>query len=428
MRRWVGRALIVVFLATAVGIGVWRGRPAQPEVQAVPLEEPVTFRRLAMVSSTEGWALDEENRILRADGGPERWVRVTPEGVTPDEALRVAFAFLDAERAWVAFGAGGPDAGPFQVAFTADAGETWQTRGPIPVGGYTGGEALGAIQLIFADDQHGWFLGQVHPGMHGVEPFLFATADGGRSWQLVMQTRPTDEAPASEKAFKGSYSTPYGPEVLAFVSPSRGLAGTGSLAVTTDGGHTWEAVDLPDPPDPPELAEPFGYVRPPRFTSEEHGYVLADLYEYEDVACPPCDRFLAPPKATYLYVTEDQGESWQVCPCPHPGATVVFRDAQHGWLLAPTREQEGETQSPALFGTDDGGRSWEPLAEAVPFTAQAQLSLLDGERGLAWEPEPAQGKPALFVTQDGGQTWEPLEPRLVTLEAGAGEASRSGEG
>lgn len=426
MGRWTGRALMVVFLAAAVGIGLWQARTAQPEVQAVPPGEPVTFRRLEMVSPTQGWALDEENRILRADGGPERWVRVTPEGVTADEELRVVAAFLDAERAWVAFGTNGPGEGPFQLVSTNDGGATWETRGPIPVSEYTGGEALGALQLTFADDQHGWFLGQVHPGMHGVEPFLFATADGGWSWELVMHTRPTEDAPATEKAFKGSYSTPYGPEVLAFVTPSRGLAGTGSLALTGDGGRSWETVEVPEPPNLPELAEPFRYMRPPRFTSDDHGYVLADFYESEDVACPPCDRFLAPPKATYLYVTEDQGASWQVCACPQPGAAVVFRDAQHGWLLAPAREDGNESPGPVLYGSDDRGLTWEPLAEKVPFTVQAQLSLLDDERGLAWEPEPEEGKPALFATQDGGRTWEALEPRLVTIEGGAGPAGESG--
>ncbi|HEY8531402.1 MAG TPA: hypothetical protein VIL08_04060, partial [Limnochorda sp.] len=278
-------------------------------------------------------------------------------------------------------------------------------------------------QLIFVDDEHGWFLGQVHPGMHRVEPFLFATQDGGRTWELVMHTRPTEEAPSSEKPFKGSYSTPYGPEVLAFVTPTRGLAGTGSLALTTDGGRTWEAVDLPEPPNAPRLAEPYWYVRPPRFTSKGHGYVLADLYEYEDVACPPCDQFLAQPKATYLYVTEDQGASWEVYACPQPGVTVVFRDARHGWLLAAQREEAGG--GAALFGTDDRGLSWKSLAERVPFTAQARLSFLDAERGLAWEPEPGEGQPALFVTRDGGKTWEAVEPRLVTLEAGA-EGGRGG--
>lgn len=424
MGRWAGWALIVVFLAAAVGMGLWQARLSRPEVQAVPPEEPVTFRRLEMMSPTEGWAVDEQHRILRADGGPERWVRVTPEGVTAAGELRLAAAFLDARRAWVAFGTPGPEESPFQVVATEDGGETWESRGSIPVGDYTGGEALGAIQLTFVDDQHGWFLGQVHPGMHGVEPFLFATRDGGRSWELIMHTRPVEGAAASEKPFKGSYSTPYGPEVLVFLSPSRGLAGTGNLALTTDGGRAWEAVELPEPPNPPELAEPFRYVRPPRFTSQDHGYVLADLYAYEDVACPPCDRFLAPPKATYLYVTEDQGASWEVCACPQPGAAVVFRDARHGWLLAARNEDEGE--GAALYGTDDRGLTWKPLAERVPFTVQAQLSFLDAERGLAWEPEPQKGKPALFATKDGGRTWEAVEPRLVILEIGAERGRRGG--
>src|SRR5438552_7664217 len=58
------------------------------------------------------------------------------------------------------------------VLGTTDAGATWNKRG-ILGGPLTLEEPSGATEIRFADDQHGWAF----------EPALYATSDGGASWQ-----------------------------------------------------------------------------------------------------------------------------------------------------------------------------------------------------------------------------------------------------
>lgn len=416
MGSWARRGVLLAFLLAVVAMGLWQNRSAPPELQTAPLVDPLRLQGLAMFSPSEGWAVDADRRILRAEGGPDRWVPVTPSGIATGGTEWVGLAGLDPQRAWVAFTPAGAGQGTVHLVATADGGQTWEDRGSIPVGEATGGEGFRPLQITFLDDRHGWFYGQVYPGMHGVVPFLWATDDGGRSWELVLPAQAGDAGGGIP--FRGAYSTPYGPELLVFLTPAQGWIGTGSLLQTRDGGSTWHEAAIPGPPDAPALAQPFRYVRPPRFTDEGHGWVVVDLYEEEDVACPPCDQFLAPPKASYLLVTQDGGEGWQALPLPAPGALVVFRDARHGWLLAPA---QGEG-SAVLSRTSDGGRSWERLADDLPFGDEARLMWLEAGDGLAWVPQAAEGAPALFQTRDGGRTWEPLEPRLTLVETGRKDA------
>lgn len=413
MRSWSLLGLVAA-LGVMLALVLTRDRGPQPEMQAHLAGEPVAFQRLVMTTATEGWAIDEDGRILRAEEGPQEWREVGPEDLGQEDGARVAAAFLDGRRAWVAVGDGPGGAGRFRVYRTRNAGSEWERVGEIQVDERVAGEALGGVQLTFVDDAHGWFLGQIHPGMHRVEPFLFATEDGGASWRLVMTTLPSPEGQLPEHPLKGSYSLPYGSEVLAFVSPRRGLAGTGRLWLTTDGGASWLPVELPSPPDPPELAEPFTYARPPRFTSGEDGYVVVDLYPSEDVYCPPCDQFAASPQASYLYRTDDGGDSWVARKLPIPGGVVAFSDARHGWLLGREGREDGQGGRTVLHRTADGGETWQAVARELPIPPTARLDRLDEERGFAWDAEPPEGDgSALWTTANGGREWQAVEAHLV---------------
>jgi photosystem II stability/assembly factor-like uncharacterized protein len=368
------------------------------------------FVKVRFFDAAAGWGVDSLGNVLRTTKGMISWKNVSPPGAKPGVGpSEVTAFFLDPAHAWAVYRPeGGGPLNSVVVWSTADTGQTWKKSDPIQVSD----EGLAPVQLFFSDETHGWFLGQIYPGMNHVFAVLYATQDGGATWTLV-----SDSTTGGEKALPGSYSLPYGSDLVTFVDDRRGFAGGENLYQTTDGGATWTAAALPDPPNAPALANPFGYVAPPQFATPQDGILVHTLYLYDNVFCPPCDISDKLPAAVTVYFTHDGGETWTPVPAPDNLGQAGLADDRRGWFVG--RENTGSANA-SIYLTNDGGQTWTLQAKDSPVPVCARLEFagdtiyaqsLDVHGTYPVQADSfraAWSQPFLYESKDGGKTWAPV--------------------
>jgi photosystem II stability/assembly factor-like uncharacterized protein len=131
------------------------------------------------------------------------------------------------------------------------------------------------------------------------------------------------------------------------------------------------------------------------------------------------------PEAQYFYFTHDGGQSWVPRPSPVKIGTVVFLDAQRGWLLGKSDPDSDATTQ--LYQTLDGGETWSQVAADCPLPLGSELQFVDDLNGFAYYPYSAsyyyrvfdtraptsdQNSP-LYRTSDGGRSWETVELQII---------------
>jgi photosystem II stability/assembly factor-like uncharacterized protein len=374
---------------------------------AMPLPsggEVVHLQQLKMFTIESGWGIDKQGRVLWTTSGMQDWKNTLP-AISGEMQFQTSAFFLDANTAIVVYGS--DPAVPPEIWHTEDGGETW-----LQGGGLTGPLLPGLLplQLEFVDPLHGWFLGQVYTGMHRVEIVLFETLDGGLTWELIHTSHPDFSVPAQTGFLRGSYSLPYGRELMAFLDPTTGFAGNGSLYTSRDSGRSWLPVNLPIPEEYPVLVWPYNYISPPRFSSPSDGHVLMNIYEYEQTFNPPGDIFDGLPQALFIFITEDGGLTWSPHPAPAASGEAFFLDTEHGWFLGTDDLEEAGAK---LFFTSNHGQSWKLLQGKTPFPFGTKLYFIDEGNGWALLDAPdANTGVSMYTTRDGGLTWGSLAPRL----------------
>jgi photosystem II stability/assembly factor-like uncharacterized protein len=191
---------------------------------------------VSFVDDRNGWALTERGgTILSTRDGGENWSR----DFLSSTSVRGGGFFLDGQRGWIAFTAGG-------VFRTVDGGETWQ------LGPSVNGVTLGQTNIYFTDENNGWIAGWrgrkigVRSGIefskYLSDGMVARTTDGGRSW--------TRHDVRTDRFLWD----------VIFLNELQGWAvgSFGSLLYSIDGGVTWKAqasgteeilrkVDFPSP-------------------------------------------------------------------------------------------------------------------------------------------------------------------------------------
>jgi photosystem II stability/assembly factor-like uncharacterized protein len=221
-------------------------------------------------------------------------------------------------------------------------------------------------------------------GMGHVYVALFRTADGGASWEILVDPHTSTDLQACGKtgmAFRtdqtgwvtfdcgGRYDIPF-------------------LDRTADGGSTWGTLELPPPEADPDLYGQGAACWPHSPTLFEPGVGVLAL---------ECARWDGDTRSTeaYLYSTSDGGVSWETG--PYPGGKLTLIDRDTGWALGRQ-----------IHRTTDGGRSW-TLVKEVNW--DGQFSFLNGE--LGWAVARAEEKIALVKTTDGCRTWDEIAPQVA---------------
>jgi len=222
------RGLVAALVSLAAGTALAAEPALQIEVLASPVQ--VRLRGLSAYSDEIAWASGREGTVLRTRDGGKHWDVFKVPG-----AGELDFRDVQAFGADVALvmGAGPGDAS--RVYRTADGGRTWTLvlRNP---------DAEGFFDCMDFNGESGRLLGDPVKGRFQV----FATDDGGRSWRWT-------KGPKSEK------------DEAAFAASGTCLVRTlGGTAIVTGGAHArvhflpdrfegkgdWHALEVPSVPSP----------------------------------------------------------------------------------------------------------------------------------------------------------------------------------
>ena len=422
----VGAALAVVVAVAAVGLLVWallatRGDesvsgpgPASPLTAELVLDRPSpVFGAIDFVSDDEGWMLVAGGLLRTTDGG-ESWT----------EAARVTGAdidFADEDHGWIVGRSG-------SIYATTD-GESWIEQ--------DSGTDVNLSGVYAASDQEAWAVGTGDASSDSSFPMptvLLHTIDGGSAWRTTSLPPWTQ---FTEVTFVGADGWAAGRICALADRPQLGETNCRDVLRpvifrTTDGGASWTLLEPADMDALTNLV----------FLSGEAGWAGAAAN------CGPlhgpCDS--GPAKTT------DGGLTWELMPIPDIGSVYAldFSDAETGWVLGQPRCQDANCPI-HLFGTTDGGKSWQqqpdiPLASPVAhfqarghelFVTGDGVALRSGDSGATFEP---MRHPALTLalldfadadtgyavegldlirTDDGGSNWHrvgPLRSAPVALE------------
>lgn len=356
-----------------------------------------------MVDADTGWAIGSSGRLLRTADGGAHWGDVSPaELAFSDDGLFI----LDGSTAWVT-----PSIPPCyredcnpaglmeaEVWKTEDGGESWTASRPFQLGTADGGGRVPyyrPAELQFVDPLNGWLLTSVDHRMRRVFYRLFATSDGGRTWnRLVDETN----GPPLVEAFD-----------VAFFSSEEGfLVGEGPqeyydsdhLYYSADAGVHWRRAELE------------GLV-PWQISSVESIQIEAlspAVMSFDSRAqsmqsrSTDCDPALLERHALLLSPTGGQIRPWRESRSWEARGSYYFMNEDLGWRLVVP----GAGLSNTLDRTRDGGVTWQ-LIRRVAWQ-EAQFSFVDERTG--WAVVSLGEESALVRTTDGGQSWGVIRPIL----------------
>jgi photosystem II stability/assembly factor-like uncharacterized protein len=164
--------------------------------------------------------------ITTTDGG-RTWTESPPAGMPPALAGEGAFAASGTcIAAWgdlnVWFGTGGPNGA--RVFRSQDGGRTWEVS-PTPL---AAGRTAGVFSVVFTDERRGVIVGGDYTREREVDANVAVTTDGGKTWELGTAGRPNGYRSCVAILRRGKSP------VLLAVGPS-------GSDHSRDGGRTWAA-------------------------------------------------------------------------------------------------------------------------------------------------------------------------------------------
>lgn len=378
----------------------------------------LAFSRIQMLDRANGWGLSNQGVLRTADGG-KTWNVILSVDAGPTmsrELPPVNAAFVDRARAWVCRVAI-EQSGPVEVSRTTDGGVHWATmavpRSPKAL--YPDGSLQGC-GLAILNDRTAWLMLVPEHGMGSEPGELYRTSDGGSSWQFV------SAAYTGSGSLPHGGQIEFRDAKTGWLLGSVDTTTPSIFSVTEDGGVTWcrddlplpkglsvakrEIQGLPDLPMPPDEVQLEVQDLPQFFAADRRQGVLPS-------------RFMTGPyeSAKYfivIYRTFDGGRTWQpgepIGPVVFPISASDFANIEKGWVWSVSQPAiPGK-----LYSTADGGKTWAVVAGNLPqLMAEReiqQLDFVDGEYGWALTaPHLVAGQPVqtteLFGTVDGGKTW-----------------------
>jgi WD40 repeat protein len=155
---------------------------------------------------------------------------------------------------------------------------------------------------FYLSESIGWALESVDPAGSGdVQLVLRKTADGGETWEVILD--PTDTA----AALPGFLATGmiFADEDYGWITQdSQGFQVLVYLQVTQDGGVTWEGMEMPAPETAPDIFKDCACgLYDPKLESPQVGSVCLNCN------CSDEDNY---PFTLFNYRTEDGGMTWQI--------------------------------------------------------------------------------------------------------------------
>ncbi len=350
--------------------------------------------------------------LEQGQAGPEtivpRWELLGSPGPARLQALAAAPGWPE-DRLLLA--AREPSGGRTGFVRSPDGGRTWQQLPPAAFALAGGWSPQDVLRLARAPG--GAFVAFADTGAA-----LYRSPDAGASWREVVNAR-------SQAGLAGLVLSPaFAEDGLAYVT--RG----GAAWRSTDGGATWQAFD----PEPGQLVQQVAFS--PAFARDRTLFVAVISGPFRSRLPPP--RFDQPPTdhadSRGVLVSRDGGASWEPAAEGLEVAGVPFRHVQ-ALAISPTYADDGILlafalgpwpPSPswrlggygsvraALFRSQDGARSWEPVFDAGAHnTVYAHLAVSPAlaEDGVGLfalntsEGSPGSSGCRVLRSEDAGATW-----------------------
>ncbi len=209
---------------------------------------------------------------------------------------------------------------------SVDRGTSWQQR-PVPPGNFPRPE------ISFIDDQQGWFATGGAPATqcNGAGTAVWHTRDGGNTWQQVATVDWQHQVSSGIGFFQCK-------EGLSFVDARHGFLGAWdpnsrpTIYGTADGGITWTATSLPDPPG---------------FVTQAGGFTLRP-----GLAKGFGTTLLIPAwgETEYIFRSIDGGTNWTYLATAGQGINSVTFVTESRWLKI--------SNDGSALETTDAGKTW----------------------------------------------------------------------
>ncbi len=325
-----------------------------PNVEIVP--DP-TLTQIEMLDPQNGWAR-AKGMILRTENGGESWLNVTPPDILQNPAYSKSY-FLDAQTGWLLLeDIDKPNAG--MIFRTTDGGGVWNWRN-VP---------FGRAEFGFSDLDNGYALFNMGAGAGSM-----GVSVCGGDFARVFFHEPGFEYTMPFSGIKNGIT--FRDALDGWVTGSVPMDGVIWFYRTRDGGLSWEEQPL-------QL--PAGYENAQTSTFAPRFFDL-------NVALLPV-RLFGEESAMIFYRTNDGGETWTpTLPVPMSGKyTIASPNELIVW--------DGGT---TLYISQDGGESW--TFHATNWQPDDLLKTIDFVSATeGW----ALSEDGLYRTQDGGKTWEKL--------------------
>jgi len=283
---------------------------------------------------------------------------------------RDSVSFVDPDHGWYGTGAG-------DLFATRDGGASWQKVASRP------GTFVRAVGFI--DRQNG-FIGNIgtdyYPGVTDTTP-LYRTRDGGVTWEAVDTGDATIKGVCAIDILTVSriYQGELKPRTV--IHAAGRVGGPTGMLRSVDGGATWSVIDM---------APHAGMILDVKFFDENTGLVFAATHP-------------DPAQAEGLVLrTEDGGKSWREVYRSGRAYELIWKASfvaggDTGYATVQSYDPERATQ--LVIRSDDKGKTWREIAIAQDKTArQFGIGFVNADVGFVGT---AAGG---FATSDGGKTWE----------------------
>jgi photosystem II stability/assembly factor-like uncharacterized protein len=194
-----------------------------------------TVNDVDFLNATDGWAVGDAGTIVQTSDGGVTWAPQS-SGVTDN---LTGVSFVDARHGWAV----GRSVSPIGVSSsssgvilaTVDGGLHWVTQTePDP--------AAVLNDVVFADPQHGWAVGEVPGDSSSNVTVIFSTSDGGATWATQLRFVPLIAGNTSHAQLRGIACID-ATHLVAVGSDDRST----EIWRTSDGGQTWNQFQFPDP-------------------------------------------------------------------------------------------------------------------------------------------------------------------------------------
>ncbi len=324
------------------------------------------LRKIFFRNSSKGWCVGEDGVLIRTTDGGEKWDRLETE---TDNNLHDIFIL--GKTGWVVGDWG-------TLLQTTDGGQTFNLIEASIDGDKAHAFKKKSLQAIhFADNMHGWIVAYSTPRNGDRNSgYIYATADGGQTWQQQFSTEPA--------LFN-----------LHFLDRMTGwvVGDKRSLFFTNDGGNTWEFVT-----DGSNKRHKENYGQPDYLGNELlHTFTLYDI-DFVDAS----HGWIVGDLGVILHKQKDKWKHQRGGPRFHNSADTLllgvdFISKKLGWAVG---------ENGTILQTRNGGITWE--SQSNPSHLLVDVCAVSPEEAYV-----VGDRGAILQTRNGGNAWNTQDSRTT---------------